>query len=127
MCSERLDGMLKRVLVQEGDILSIFSRQLTISLPSLEQTIPLDVESNEDRYGDNAGEMSPGSSTESYPAFAHIGLRENPGKNLNQALKKKEEEEEEDGGDDDDDDFDVYHATIIADGMYGNSPLISRA
>ncbi|KAJ4435330.1 hypothetical protein ANN_17940 [Periplaneta americana] len=34
--------------------------------------------------GDNAGEMSPGSSTESYPAFAHIRLRENPGKNLNQ-------------------------------------------
>ncbi|KAJ4452123.1 hypothetical protein ANN_03640 [Periplaneta americana] len=32
----------------------------------------------------NAGEMSPGSSTESYPAFARIGLRENPGKNLNQ-------------------------------------------
>ncbi|KAJ4446657.1 hypothetical protein ANN_13354 [Periplaneta americana] len=27
--------------------------------------------------------MSPGSSTESYPAFARIGLRENPGKNLN--------------------------------------------
>ncbi|KAJ4440342.1 hypothetical protein ANN_08481 [Periplaneta americana] len=34
--------------------------------------------------GDNAGEMNPGSSTESYPAFARIGLRENPGKNLNQ-------------------------------------------
>ncbi|KAJ4443529.1 hypothetical protein ANN_05201 [Periplaneta americana] len=34
--------------------------------------------------GDNVGEMSPGSSTESYPAFAHIGLRENSGKNLNQ-------------------------------------------
>ncbi|KAJ4448849.1 hypothetical protein ANN_00240 [Periplaneta americana] len=34
--------------------------------------------------GDNAGEMSPGSNTESYPAFAHIELRENPGKNLNQ-------------------------------------------
>ncbi|KAJ4442950.1 hypothetical protein ANN_04548 [Periplaneta americana] len=34
--------------------------------------------------GDNAGEMSPGSSTESYPAFARIELRENPGKNLNQ-------------------------------------------
>ncbi|KAJ4446734.1 hypothetical protein ANN_13431 [Periplaneta americana] len=34
--------------------------------------------------GDNAGEMSPGSITESYPAFARIGLRENPGKNLNQ-------------------------------------------
>ncbi|KAJ4428812.1 hypothetical protein ANN_25805 [Periplaneta americana] len=34
--------------------------------------------------GDNAGEMSPGSNTESYPAFAHIALRENPGKNLNQ-------------------------------------------
>ncbi|KAJ4432464.1 hypothetical protein ANN_21083 [Periplaneta americana] len=32
----------------------------------------------------NAGELSPGSSTESYPAFAHIGLRENPGKNLKQ-------------------------------------------
>ncbi|KAJ4428277.1 hypothetical protein ANN_24294 [Periplaneta americana] len=28
--------------------------------------------------------MSPGSSTESYPAFARIGLRENPGKNLKQ-------------------------------------------
>ncbi|KAJ4446296.1 hypothetical protein ANN_12991 [Periplaneta americana] len=30
--------------------------------------------------GDNAGEMSPASNTESYPAFAHIVLRENPGK-----------------------------------------------
>ncbi|KAJ4451164.1 hypothetical protein ANN_02606 [Periplaneta americana] len=29
---------------------------------------------------DNASEMSPGSSTESYPAFARIGLKENPGK-----------------------------------------------
>ncbi|KAJ4429783.1 hypothetical protein ANN_21987 [Periplaneta americana] len=28
--------------------------------------------------------MSPGSSTESYPVFARIGLRENPGKTLNQ-------------------------------------------
>ncbi|KAJ4438250.1 hypothetical protein ANN_14189 [Periplaneta americana] len=28
--------------------------------------------------------MCPGSSIESYPAFAHIGLRENPGKNFNQ-------------------------------------------
>ncbi|KAJ4433612.1 hypothetical protein ANN_15922 [Periplaneta americana] len=28
--------------------------------------------------------MSPGFSTESYPAFAYIGMRENPGKNLNQ-------------------------------------------
>ncbi|KAJ4437904.1 hypothetical protein ANN_13843 [Periplaneta americana] len=28
--------------------------------------------------------MNPGSSTESYPAFARIGLRENPGKTLNQ-------------------------------------------
>ncbi|KAJ4443971.1 hypothetical protein ANN_05760 [Periplaneta americana] len=28
--------------------------------------------------------MSPGSSTESYPASAHIKMRENPGKNLNQ-------------------------------------------
>ncbi|KAJ4434668.1 hypothetical protein ANN_23236, partial [Periplaneta americana] len=36
------------------------------------------------KVSDNAGEMSPGSSTESYPAFARIGLRENPGKNLNQ-------------------------------------------
>ncbi|KAJ4434993.1 hypothetical protein ANN_23565 [Periplaneta americana] len=31
--------------------------------------------------------MNPGSSTESYPAFAHIGLKENPGKNLNQIVK----------------------------------------
>ncbi|KAJ4441534.1 hypothetical protein ANN_11390 [Periplaneta americana] len=30
--------------------------------------------------GDNAGEMSPRSSTESYPAFSQIGLKENPGK-----------------------------------------------
>ncbi|KAJ4441848.1 hypothetical protein ANN_11707 [Periplaneta americana] len=30
--------------------------------------------------GDNAGEMSPGSTTESYPAFARIGLRETPEK-----------------------------------------------
>ncbi|KAJ4444241.1 hypothetical protein ANN_06032 [Periplaneta americana] len=29
--------------------------------------------------------MSPWSSTESYPAFARIGLKENPGKNLNQS------------------------------------------
>ncbi|KAJ4445306.1 hypothetical protein ANN_07111 [Periplaneta americana] len=35
---------------------------------------------SERNEGDNAGEMSPGSSTESYPAFARIGLRENPGK-----------------------------------------------
>ncbi|KAJ4446231.1 hypothetical protein ANN_12925 [Periplaneta americana] len=33
---------------------------------------------------DNAGELSPGSSTDSYPAFAHIGLRENHARNLNQ-------------------------------------------
>ncbi|KAJ4447458.1 hypothetical protein ANN_09465 [Periplaneta americana] len=31
--------------------------------------------------------MSPGSSTESYTAFARIGLRENPGKNLNQVIQ----------------------------------------
>ncbi|KAJ4434240.1 hypothetical protein ANN_22789 [Periplaneta americana] len=31
--------------------------------------------------------MRAGSSTESYPAFARIGLRENPGKNLNQAVR----------------------------------------
>ncbi|KAJ4427525.1 hypothetical protein ANN_25173 [Periplaneta americana] len=35
--------------------------------------------------------MSPGSNTESYPAFAHIGLRENPGKNLNQVVVITEE------------------------------------
>ncbi|KAJ4451454.1 hypothetical protein ANN_02916 [Periplaneta americana] len=39
--------------------------------------------------GDNAGEMNPGSSTKSFPAFAHIGLRENPGKNLNQASSEE--------------------------------------
>ncbi|KAJ4425798.1 hypothetical protein ANN_27423 [Periplaneta americana] len=31
--------------------------------------------------------MSPGSNTVSYPAFAHIGLRENPGKKLNQKVR----------------------------------------
>ncbi|KAJ4435809.1 hypothetical protein ANN_18428 [Periplaneta americana] len=36
------------------------------------------------RDSENAGEMTPGSSTESYPAFARIGLKENLGKNLNQ-------------------------------------------
>ncbi|KAJ4441415.1 hypothetical protein ANN_11270 [Periplaneta americana] len=30
--------------------------------------------------------MSPGSNTEIYSAFAHIGLRENPGQNLNQVF-----------------------------------------
>ncbi|KAJ4434555.1 hypothetical protein ANN_23117 [Periplaneta americana] len=42
--------------------------------------------------------MSPGSNTESYPAFAHIGLRKNPGKNLNQGtetwtLRRSEEKQ----------------------------------
>ncbi|KAJ4430769.1 hypothetical protein ANN_19360 [Periplaneta americana] len=36
--------------------------------------------------------MSPGSNNESYPAFAHIGLRENPGKNLNQCDSLDEEQ-----------------------------------
>ncbi|KAJ4431101.1 hypothetical protein ANN_19696 [Periplaneta americana] len=40
--------------------------------------------SSNQNEGDNASEMSPGSNIESYPAFARIGLRENPGKNLNQ-------------------------------------------
>ncbi|KAJ4433581.1 hypothetical protein ANN_15891 [Periplaneta americana] len=31
--------------------------------------------------------MSPESSTDSYPAFAHIGWKENPGKNLNQTFR----------------------------------------
>ncbi|KAJ4431588.1 hypothetical protein ANN_20187 [Periplaneta americana] len=31
--------------------------------------------------------MSPGSNTESYPAFARIGLKENPGKTLNQTAR----------------------------------------
>ncbi|KAJ4440903.1 hypothetical protein ANN_10750 [Periplaneta americana] len=35
---------------------------------------------------DNASEISPGSSAESYPAFALNELRENPGKNLNHAI-----------------------------------------
>ncbi|KAJ4433606.1 hypothetical protein ANN_15916 [Periplaneta americana] len=35
--------------------------------------------------------MSPGSDTESYPAFAHIGLRENLGKNLNQVTRPDRE------------------------------------
>ncbi|KAJ4434163.1 hypothetical protein ANN_16485 [Periplaneta americana] len=40
--------------------------------------------------GDNVGEMSPRFSTDSYPAFVHFGLRENPRKNLNQSLKGSE-------------------------------------
>ncbi|KAJ4443972.1 hypothetical protein ANN_05761 [Periplaneta americana] len=32
--------------------------------------------------------MSPGSNTVSYPAFPHIGLRENPGRNLNQGARQ---------------------------------------
>ncbi|KAJ4447406.1 hypothetical protein ANN_09413 [Periplaneta americana] len=36
--------------------------------------------------GDNAGKTNPGCSTESYAAFAHIGLRENPEKSFNQGL-----------------------------------------
>ncbi|KAJ4432542.1 hypothetical protein ANN_21165 [Periplaneta americana] len=35
--------------------------------------------------------MSPGSSTESYPAFAHIGSRKNPEKNLNQVTCPNQE------------------------------------
>ncbi|KAJ4438550.1 hypothetical protein ANN_14497 [Periplaneta americana] len=41
--------------------------------------------------------MSPGSSTESYPAFARIGLSENPGKNLNQWESKFHNHTEEPG------------------------------
>ncbi|KAJ4425432.1 hypothetical protein ANN_28047 [Periplaneta americana] len=36
-------------------------------------------------------ELSDGYSTDSYPAFAHIGLRENPGKNLNQVICPNQE------------------------------------
>ncbi|KAJ4436938.1 hypothetical protein ANN_17070 [Periplaneta americana] len=46
----------------------------------------IDYLTSEWNEGDNSGEMSPGSSTDSYPAFAHIGLRENRGKNLNQGV-----------------------------------------
>ncbi|KAJ4441716.1 hypothetical protein ANN_11574 [Periplaneta americana] len=45
--------------------------------------------------------MSPGSNTESYPALAHIGLRENPGKNLNQrdlVIKEKRREQNQSNG-----------------------------
>ncbi|KAJ4428370.1 hypothetical protein ANN_24389 [Periplaneta americana] len=51
MSSKRSDGVLKRVFMREGDILSICSGKLTISLPSLKQTGPLGIESNGDRYG----------------------------------------------------------------------------
>ncbi|KAJ4437425.1 hypothetical protein ANN_17569 [Periplaneta americana] len=39
--------------------------------------------------GDNDSEMSPGSSAESYPAFAVIGLKKTLGKNLNQAFSAR--------------------------------------
>ncbi|KAJ4440817.1 hypothetical protein ANN_10663 [Periplaneta americana] len=54
--------------------------QSTVSSSSLARS-PAESRS---RAGDNAGEMCLGSNTESYLAFARIGLRENPGKNLNQ-------------------------------------------
>ncbi|KAJ4429609.1 hypothetical protein ANN_21795 [Periplaneta americana] len=57
---------------------------LTNDVTEFEDIGYLASERNED---DNAGEMNPGSSTESYPTFARIGLRENPGKNLNQRLR----------------------------------------
>ncbi|KAJ4445507.1 hypothetical protein ANN_12187 [Periplaneta americana] len=41
--------------------------------------------------------MSPGSGTESYPAFAGIGLRENTGKNLNQYATRDAREMVQDG------------------------------
>ncbi|KAJ4427443.1 hypothetical protein ANN_25066 [Periplaneta americana] len=44
--------------------------------------------------GDNAGEVRPGSNTESYPAFALMELRENPEKNLNQNDAESDQEEE---------------------------------
>ncbi|KAJ4450346.1 hypothetical protein ANN_01766 [Periplaneta americana] len=67
-------GDIKRVLfIRLSEDVSWMWRQMAIF-------------SNDCEHGDNAGEMSPESNTESYPAFAHIGLRENPGKNLNQSL-----------------------------------------
>ncbi|KAJ4446576.1 hypothetical protein ANN_13273 [Periplaneta americana] len=42
--------------------------------------------------------MSPGSSTESYPAFAHIELRGKPRKNLNQLQSISDIQTRRDGG-----------------------------
>ncbi|KAJ4432030.1 hypothetical protein ANN_20644, partial [Periplaneta americana] len=53
------------------------------------ESICLSVCLSEEFICDNAGEMSPGSSTESYPAFAQFGLRENPRKNLNQREEQR--------------------------------------
>ncbi|KAJ4451969.1 hypothetical protein ANN_03453 [Periplaneta americana] len=61
-----------------------YKYRLCIVKPGCEDEINVTFSRLNDNEGDNAGEMSPGSSTESYPAFARIGLRENPGKNLNQ-------------------------------------------
>ncbi|KAJ4438273.1 hypothetical protein ANN_14212 [Periplaneta americana] len=55
-----------------------------VSFLHVESNVTVAIEELILKLGDNADEMSPGSNTESYPAFAHIGLRENPGKNLNQ-------------------------------------------
>ncbi|KAJ4451224.1 hypothetical protein ANN_02684 [Periplaneta americana] len=63
-----------------------YSRQNPYTIPASANSskAPLSVRGETPLPSDNAGEMSPGSSTERYPAFALIGLRENPGKNLNQ-------------------------------------------
>nr|KAJ4444099.1 hypothetical protein ANN_05888 [Periplaneta americana] len=73
-----------RKLYSGGDdgILKI-SRQL-VFFPPLYKGFRNGASRSEEETGDNACEMSPGSNTESYPAFARIELRENPGKNLNQ-------------------------------------------
>ncbi|KAJ4449591.1 hypothetical protein ANN_00994 [Periplaneta americana] len=68
-------------LAQDGDRWRAYVRAANEPPDSLK---PICYLASELYKGDNAGEISPGSSTESYPAFARIELRENPGKNLNQ-------------------------------------------
>ncbi|KAJ4449166.1 hypothetical protein ANN_00562 [Periplaneta americana] len=65
--------------------------------------------------------MSPGSSTESYPAFAHIGLRKNPGKNLNQKF-----DNDDDDDDDDDEEEEFLHAKTYVIPTYLSGELLYR-
>ncbi|KAJ4437582.1 hypothetical protein ANN_17727 [Periplaneta americana] len=71
-------------ITPKGDIIIISPRGMHV----YDEHINLDKENatlfSVNGEGDKANEMSPGSNTESYPAFARIGLKENPGKNLNQ-------------------------------------------
>ncbi|KAJ4450319.1 hypothetical protein ANN_01739 [Periplaneta americana] len=68
--------------------------------------------------------MIPGSSTESYPTFAHIGLRENPGKNLNQMAGGQDPKWQKDAADQN---FDyMFKLLIIGNSSVGKTSFLFR-